>query len=265
MGKKNVLYKGKSIYYCIEGTGKPVVLLHGFTESSEIWKDFESILAQEFSIITIDLPGHGKSDCVAHEHSMELMADCVKQILENERIDQCVMIGHSMGGYVTLAFAEIFPESMLGLGLFHSSAMADTDEGKSNRDRTIEFISKNHVSFISSFIPDLFAPANQITYKKDIEKLVSAARNMTSESIIAAQLGMKNRPDRTHVLSNASYPVLFIAGKLDSRIPYNKVLQQVALPADAVLLSLGNAAHMGYIEARDKTLYAIRVFLQGIY
>jgi pimeloyl-ACP methyl ester carboxylesterase len=265
MREKNVLYKGKSIYYCINGTGKPVVFLHGFTESSEIWNDFGSELSTEFCVITIDLPGHGKSDCIAQEHSMELMADCVKQILESEVIGQCVMIGHSMGGYVTLAFAEKFPESILGLGLFHSSAFADTDEGKSNRDRTIEFIRNNHSSFISSFIPDLFAPANQIIYKNDINKLVSAARNMTSESIIAAQLGMRNRPDRTHVLSNASYPVLFIAGKLDSRVPYNKVLQQVALPADAVLLSLGNAAHMGYIEARDKTLYAIKVFLQEIY
>jgi pimeloyl-ACP methyl ester carboxylesterase len=258
-------YKGSNINYSITGSGGTLVLLHGFTETQDIWKDFVKELSTGYRVLTIDLPGHGASECIGEVHSMELMAECVKALLDTSAISECVMIGHSMGGYVTLAFAELFPERLKGFGLFHSSALSDSEEAKENRNRAIKLIRQNHTSFISSFIPDLFAPHNRDLYKEEIAELVRAANQMSPPSIIAAQEGMKSRPDRISVLSGAQCPVLFILGKLDSRVPYEKALPQAGLPDDAVLLSMGKAAHMGYIEEKEKTLYAVRAFLDGIY
>jgi pimeloyl-ACP methyl ester carboxylesterase len=263
--EKILSYKDANISYRISGNGGPLVLLHGFTESQDIWNYFAKELSEKYTVFTIDLPGHGASGCIGEVHTMELVAECVKTVLDDAGISDCVMIGHSMGGYVTLAFADKYPGMLKGFGLFHSSALADSQEAKENRERAIKLIRQNHTSFISSFIPDLFAPQNREICKNEIAELVDTANKMTAASIIAAQEGMKVRPDLTRILANAKCPVLFMLGKLDSRVPFEKVLQQAGLPNDAVLLSMGDVAHMGYIEARDKTLYAIRAFMKGIY
>jgi pimeloyl-ACP methyl ester carboxylesterase len=192
------------------------------------------------------------------------MAYCIKQVLDECSVAQCAMIGHSMGGYVALAFAENYPEMITGLGLFHSSALADSEAAKSARDAVIRAVRNDHLSFITSFIPELFAPANREIFAAEINELIVAARQMSSEAVIAALAGMRDRPDRTHLLRNAPYPVLFILGKQDTRVEYKKALEQASLPDDAVILSLGDVAHMGYIEAREKTIYAVSAFLEGL-
>lgn len=257
--------QGNKINYTIKGAGSPVVLLHGFTETLHIWDDFSKRLSESHRVICIDLPGHGQSDCISEIHSMELMADCVKQVLDSLEIKQMVLIGHSMGGYVSLAFAEKYTEMIKGLCLFHSTAFADTEETRNNRKRTNEFIKKNHFHFLCEFIPSLFTPENQEKYKPEIDKLISEAKKMSSQGVIAANTGMASRPDRTLVLKNAAFPVMFIAGKKDVRIPFNKVLEQIAMPNDCVALLMGDVAHMGYFEAREKTYYAIKTFAEGCF
>lgn len=256
-------YKNFRIHYRHKGSGDAVVLLHGFTESLNIWNDFTEQLSPDYHVITIDLPGHGTTECVAQVHTMEIIADCVKTVLDVLEIKHCVMIGHSMGGYATLAFAEAFPSMIEGLGLFHSNAFADNPETVKNRMRTNNIIRGNHYNFLSEFIPSLFAPENQMKYVKEINAMVSESRNMSTEAVIASNSGMAERPDRTHILKNAHYPVLFIAGKLDSRTPMEKMMEQIAMPPDSVSLILGDVAHMGYIEAKEKTFYAVKTFVDG--
>jgi pimeloyl-ACP methyl ester carboxylesterase len=262
-----LLFENVPIHYKVEGKlhQHAVVLLHGFTESLDIWDDFSAELSIDFKVICIDLPGHGKSGCIGESHTMELMADVVKTILDKEKVNECVMIGHSMGGYVTLAFAEKYPAFMKGLGLFHSSAMPDTPEGRINRAKAIEAIEKNHTGFVMNFIPDLFTPCHQKRLTKEIKTLVDKAGEMSKQSIIASQRGMMERGDKIDVLKKANYPVLFIAGKQDTRIPFEKVLEQIVLSKDTVALLLHDIAHMGYLEARDKTIYAVKCFVEGIY
>lgn len=261
----NIQLKNTTINYTKTGEGNTLVLLHGFTESLEIWDDFVHELSNHYRVISIDLPGHGKSSCVAEVHTMDLMADCVKQVLDNIKVENCVMIGHSMGGYVILAFADKYPQMLKGFGLFHSSAASDTEEGKKNRSRAIEIIKQNHHNFLASFIPDLFTPENRIKHSLEIEKLVEAAKSMTMEGVVAAQEGMLVRVNRYKTLENSTVPVLFIAGQKDSRIPFSKVMEQVSLPPESYLLSLREVAHMGYIEAREETLGFIKSFLGKIY
>jgi len=259
------LFCSKKIRFRSEGKGNVIVLLHGFTESLEIWNEFAVSLCKSFRVICIDLPGHGKSECLGYSHSMEELAECMHALLESLNIEKPIVIGHSMGGYVALAFARKYSKNVKGLGLFHSSAYPDTIEGKANRSKVIEFISKNHSEFIMNFIPDLFTPKNREKFQNEISILVDSAKKMTKEGIIASQIGMRDRVDSSDVLKNVDFPVLFIAGKKDTRIPFDKVMEQVAMPKDTIALLLDEVAHMGYIEAKEKTLHAVKCFAQGIY
>jgi pimeloyl-ACP methyl ester carboxylesterase len=196
---------------------------------------------------------------------MEAMADCMKDILDFINVNHFVLIGHSMGGYVSMAFAEKYPEMIKGLGMFHSTAYADSEEARINRIRTNEFIKKNHFHFFCEFIPSLFTPENQVKYSNEIEKLVAEAKKMNVQGVTAANSGMASRPDRTHVLKSLQVPVLFIAGKQDVRITFDKVLEQIAMPNDCVALLMGDVAHMGCIEAKEKTYYAVKTFADGCF
>ncbi len=258
-------YHGRKIHFATKGNGPAIVLLHGFTETLNIWNEFSERLSESCKVVCIELPGHGLSECIGEVHSMEAMADCMKEILDFINIKHFVLIGHSMGGYVSLAFTEKYPEMVKGLCMFHSTAYADSPETRNNRMRTNEFIIKNHFHFLCEFIPSLFTAENQVKYKAEIGKLVADAKKMSKEAVIAANLGMASRPDRTHILKNIRVPVLFMAGKQDVRIPFDKVLEQIAMPNDCVALLMGDVAHMGYLEAKEKTYYAIKTFADGCF
>ncbi len=260
-----VSFNNKKINYEDSGKGHVLVLLHGFTETLNMWNEFSKKLSAQFRVVCIDLPGHGKSECVDDVHSMELMADAVKTVLDKLNINKAVVVGHSMGGYVALSFARKYEHVLKGLGLFHSSANSDSEQAKEGRMRAVEVIKKNHVDFLLNFIPDLFAPENRDVFKKEIEVLLTEARKIPVEGIIAALMGMKDRPDSNDILENAEYPVMFIAGHKDTRIPVKDVLAQLALPKTAYSLLLKKTGHMGYIEERSTTLNFLETFVKGCF
>ncbi len=258
-------FNGKTISYNLTGKGPALVLLHGFIEAKEIWQDFEIALQDQFTVVSIDLPGHGASDTHYSEHTMEFMADAVKEVLDIEGINECVVTGHSMGGYVTLAFAEKYTSMVKGICMFHSHGMADTDEAKKNRDRTINIVNKDKGNFITMFIPDLFAKDNVEIFASEIEKLKDVAGNMSKEGVTAAITGMKNRISMLHVLVHINVPVLFILGKDDARMPFDHIMAQAALPKHGEMLVLDKVGHMGYIEAKEKTLKVLKGFTERCY
>jgi pimeloyl-ACP methyl ester carboxylesterase len=258
--KKAVQYQNKNIVYNISGSGPAIVLLHGFLESKEIWDDFTEVLKKQFTIIAIDLPGHGESELVAETHSMQLMADAVKVVLQSENIEQAVITGHSMGGYVALQFAADDKEMVKGLVLFHSHANADTEEAKENRRRTISIVKQNRGGFIRQFIPDLFDQKHVENYTDAIQKLRDKTALMSSEAIIAALSGMRDRPNQLQYLLFTEIPVIFIIGKQDNRMPYNQLVAQAVIPSHSEILLLEDVGHMGFIEAPGKTLQALKHF-----
>lgn len=261
---KLLKYNSTSINYKVEGKGKVIVLLHGFLESLEIFNDFSVELSKDFKVISIDLLGHGKTGNIAEIHSMEMMADAVKFVLDSLKIKTCTMIGHSMGGSVALAYAEMYPEMLNGFSLFHSTSYDDSSEVKKNRDRMVEAVNKNHLDFIYSFIPNLFPPEDLKKYAKKIKQLQEMAGAMSKESVVAALLGMKIRRNRVDILSNPKLPVLFIIGKKDTRQPIERVLPQIAAAHNANVLILGEVAHMGYIESPKEILIAIKSFVNQV-
>lgn len=260
--KRSIGFKDHSIHYTKQGEGKTIVLLHGFLESHLIWKNFTRKLCRSYQVICVDLPGHGGSDVIREGLTIDLMAEAVMAVLTEESITSCLMVGHSMGGYVALAFADKYRKALKGIVLFHSQAAADSLEAVKNRDRTIRLVKKDRKSFIVRFIPGLFDPSNAERFKQEIELLQNLAMETGREGTVAALEAMKIRPDRTHILANAGFPFLFIIGKNDSRIPMELILPQVTLPVHGEALLLDRVGHMGFIEAAGQTYEAILCFAQ---
>jgi len=258
----NVKFKNANLHYRDDGKGNAIVLLHGYLESMDIWGSFRDELTRYCRVITIDLPGHGKSDSVSETHTMEVMADAVEIVLNHLDIGRAVITGHSMGGYVTLAFAEIFPEKTAGYCLFHSHGFADSEEKKANRDREIELVeSGKKIQIFKINIPRAFANDSLRRFSDEVERSGKIALSTNEEGIVCALKGMKARPDRRKVLMESVVPVLIIAGKKDNYIPFGVYEQHFNLAPKSDVLILENSGHMGFIEEKEKSLEGILKFL----
>ncbi|MEO7524453.1 MAG: alpha/beta hydrolase [Ferruginibacter sp.] len=262
--EKNIDYKGASLHYTVNGTGSPVVLLHGFGEDSSVWHFQVTALQNDYMVIVPDLPGSGKSSFLDSESiRMEDYADCIKRILDEEVIEKCIMIGHSMGGYITLAFADKYTLSLTAFGLFHSSAYADDDEKVQVRKKAIDFIEKNGgPAFLKTSIPPLFFDAEKNEY--DIEMLLEKSNNFTAKALIQYYQAMISRPDRTEFLKMTPLPVLFIIGQHDKAVPFNHGLEQAKMPGHSYVHILRNSGHMGMLEETVNSNKFLADFLKMI-
>ena len=258
-------FNSGKIHFRINGDGPAVILIHGFLENMNMWLDFEQKLSDYFKVITIDLPGHGKSSNYGRVNTMDFMAESVNTLMDILNINKAVIIGHSMGGYVISAFAQNYQDKLTGFGFFHSHVAADNAEGKINRGRAIKVVEENHKNFISAFIPDLFTPENQIKFSKEISQMQEESRAMEKEGIIAALNGMRERKDGYKLLRTTTLPVLFIIGKEDIRAPMEDLLKQIYLPKRSHILILGKVAHMGFLEAFDETSDFVESFVRNCY
>ncbi len=258
---KFIAYQDKKIAYQVEGKGPAVMLVHGFCEDSNIWEEFRTDLLEEnYRVIRIDLPGFGRSEPFPSV-SIERMAEIVHAVLVKLKIKEVVLIGHSMGGYVGLAFARLYPKMLKGLGLFHSHPYADSEEKKENRRKSIAFIKRQgHALFVKQLLPSLFHEKFANSNAFLIEKLTYRAARGKSVGIIAAQQAMIDRKDETEALSGLEVPVLFIIGKEDQAVPPENI-EQIHLPQTASIHILERVGHMGMFEARKKTQRIVRQFI----
>ncbi len=263
---KTITYNGKNIHYQDEGEGnKVLVLLHGFLNSLEIWAPFTYSYMRQMRVIAIDLPGHGRTDTFSEVHTMDFMAETVKAVLDAAGVEQCVMLGHSMGGYVTLAFAEKYPYLLRGFGLIHSHAMADDNETVKRRLESIEQAKINRAAFILDFVTALFDETKRNSLHSEIKEVGDISIETSIESIAAAQRGMADRPNRLNILENADMPVLFIYGKNDPRIPIELAMAQATLPSYSEVLLLDHVGHLSFIEERDFVKLRIKNFVNSCY
>lgn len=244
------LYQAKRISFSDQGKGNVVVFLHGFVESKHIWNSYAQEMASKYRVICIDLPGHGKSEVVAEVHSMNLMAEVVYSVLLHLEVKSCLIVGHSMGGYVALAFAKKHESMLKGLILFHSQANSDSLQAKNNRDRLVEIVRNNKSQFITSFFPSLLAECNREKYSDEIQMLRNEANLISKEGIIAAILGIKEREDMRSMLGKLKIEVLFILGDSDERIPLELVKDQLVLSKKINHIILNDVGHLGFIEAK---------------
>ncbi|HEY3430453.1 MAG TPA: alpha/beta hydrolase [Cyclobacteriaceae bacterium] len=246
------------IFYTEKGSGFPVILIHGFCETHEIWNSFSELLSKEFRIICIDLPGFGKSELLKAGFSITDVGSAVLRFTDSLKIKECIVIGHSLGGYVLLAMMEQRPELFKAFGLFHSTAFADTEERKQSRNKVIEFVTKHGVEpFIQSFIPPLFHDQNNPA----IPNVVRLASQTKLETLVGYTKAMRDRPDRTNVLKNFKSSILFIAGEKDGGITPESIKQQAAVAAQSIVHILPSVAHMGMFENKELSVKKIHEFL----
>ena len=259
---KTATYKNTQIAYTDTGKGTAVVLLHGFLENRSMWDFFVAELAKKYRIIAIDLLGHGQSECHGYVHTMEDQADVVHEVLSDLRIKKAIFAGHSMGGYIALAYAELYPDQVKGLALINSTSRADSDERKANRDRAIQAVKKDHTAFVRLSIANLFSEANRERLKPEIEQVRSEALKTPLQGIVAALEGMKIRKDREVLLHFGPYPVLLVLGEQDPVLNYQESLEQTQ--GTKVQLVTFPDGHMSLIENRDALLLELGNFLKKI-
>jgi pimeloyl-ACP methyl ester carboxylesterase len=255
-----VEFRNDRISYTVYGKGRVLVLLHGFLGSKEIWQDIAPSLSRSFRVVCIDLPGHGESASYGYVHSMEMMAHSVKAVLDHLRLRRYVLAGHSMGGYVALAFAELFPEHVKGLCLMHSTAYADNDEKKQDRERALKLLRANRRLYTTETIKGLFATTNLKYMKKEIAFAASVAAKTSRQGIAAALRGMKDRPARDVVLALANYPVMMAIGEHDNVLPPSQLMEQTRLLKFPTIVSLEHDGHFGFLESPRRMLKVLRKF-----
>jgi pimeloyl-ACP methyl ester carboxylesterase len=259
---QKIAFHSSFVRYAVQGDGLPVVLLHGYLESLEIWNGFAEELSKSNLVITIDLPGHGQSGIINGKVTVEIMAEAVAHVLDHLKIEKAVIIGHSMGGYAVLAFAELWPERLLGIGMFHSISWADLPEKREARDREIELVKLGKKQLICNInVPKSFADDNLETYSFQVARAKEIAINNPDEGIIAVLNAMKARKDRTSVLQNTSVPVFFAIGKKDNYIPVEKILALAMLPARRHVAIFENSGHIAFIEEKEIAIDEISEFL----
>lgn len=261
--QKTFTYKNEEISYSCQGKGALVVLLHGFLENKSIWNQTTRFLSKNFMVVAIDLPGHGDTPCLGYVHSMELMADVVNELLKHLNKRKCHLIGHSMGGYVALAFAEKFADKMYSLSLVCSNARADSKEKKLDRTKAIQLVKTKKNLFVEAAIPPLFN-TEQKNHKRAINKIKKMAHDTSIQGTIAALSGMRDRYEREIVLKFAPYPVLIIAGEKDAIIPVQWLKEQSELPENCVLEIMEDIGHMPFLEDRIMFETLLMRFLKGV-
>lgn len=255
-----IQYKNTTLHYTDTGKGTTVVFLHGYLENLNMWSNFTTPLSKKYRTISIDLLGHGQTGCLGYVHTMEDMADAVHAVLYQLRIRKAILVGHSMGGYVALAFTELYPEFVKGIALLNSTALADSEERKLNRDRAILAVKKDFSMFIRMSIANLFSEDNRERLESEIESVKLEALQTPLQGIVAALEGMKMRKNREVLWHITTFPKLLILGKKDPVLNYEETVIQIE--NTTVELVTFEDGHMSTIENKNELLDELHGFLK---
>jgi pimeloyl-ACP methyl ester carboxylesterase len=245
------------VYHQQQGAGKPLVLIHGFCETHKIWDGLRPELSRDFQVLCPDLPGFGQSECFSTAFTLDDVAYAMLQWLHSNVKEPEVVIGHSLGGYIAMAMAVKEPKAFAGVGLFHSTAMADTEEKKLNRNKTIDFVKEHGVpAFVDVFVPGLFHQKNN----PSVRLVHQLALNTRLETLVSYTVAMRDRPSREAWLQSFRNNFLIVAGDQDPVIPIHLLKHQSDLAPKSTFCELPEVGHMGMFEAPEKAIQVIRNF-----
>lgn len=258
-------YQNGKIHFSDQGEGEVILLLHGYLETSEVWTSFAKRLSDKLRVISIDLPGHGGSSIFGEIHTMEFLAEITAGLLKSIGISKVVIAGHSLGGYVTLAFLELFREMLSGYCLFHSHPFSDAKEALEKREREIILVKEGKKDLLyPDNISKMFATTNLQKFPEALERSKQIASSIRGEGIIAVLKGMMARSSRLTLMEEGIVPCLWILGAMDNYINCDQIQQRVKLPLNAEAKVLVNSGHMGFIEEEDTALEMILNFVEKL-
>jgi len=242
-----------------KGKGQPLILIHGFCETARMWTDFAERLSGEFRVVCPNLPGIAGSPISGDQISLEEVAVILEGWLEDNQIQDPIVIGHSLGGYVTLALLELMGSNIKAVGLFHSTAFADDAAKKDMRNRALIFLRKHGVEkYVTSFVPLLFSDSKREEFASEIEQAIEEGKNSSLDGLLAYTAAMRDRKDRLDVLRRFAGPKLLIAGVEDGAVTIEASRAQQ--DAFSHYIELEDAGHMGMVEKKEETLNLIREF-----
>ncbi|MBE6186617.1 MAG: alpha/beta hydrolase [Rikenellaceae bacterium] len=263
MKEKFLMAGSTALHIADSGVGeKCVVLLHGYLESMYVWDDFAPLLTPSVRVITVDIPGHGISEVKGEVHTMEMVADVLHQMLKSLEIERVTMVGHSMGGYVALAFCARYPEQLDGLVLLSSTPNPDTEAKRENRRREIALVRAGKKDALARVAPEAgFAEQNRRRLRSYIDDLTECVHITEDDGIVALLGGMMERVDQNEMLRKSAVPQLFILGKKDGYIPVEVAEEIVANHPQAQVAWLEESGHMGFIEEPEACAEALLKFV----
>ncbi len=222
----SVTNSGNLLFYKQYGTGESLCLLHGFLENHRMWEPFIKQLSQRFHLIVIDLPGHGFSAFSEAGNSMHQMAEAVYKVFEALGVKSVKIAGHSMGGYVALAFAKAYPANTAGILLLNSTPEADTEERKKMRDHAIDMAGRNYTALVSMSVANLFSSKTKDVFEEEIALTKREALKVTAKAYISCQKAMRARPDHSLFWSEASFKKQMLLGSDDGLINSKSIIQK---------------------------------------
>jgi pimeloyl-ACP methyl ester carboxylesterase len=258
--QKSITFKNANISFSDEGKGTAVVLIHGFLENSSMWKDIIPEFSKRNRIITVDLLGHGKSDCLGYVHSMELFAETIEAVLNHLRIRKCILVGHSLGGYVALAFTENHPQKIKGLCLMNSTSNEDDEELKTRRLRANKMVQNNFTNMVRMSFTNLFGEKSRIAFKDEMKLALNKALQTPIQGYIAGQEGMRIRSNTNCVLADNDFKKLIIIGEKDPVLEYETSLNEAKKTNSEVIVFPDG--HMSHIENKKELIFALKKFLK---
>jgi hypothetical protein len=264
MERKHLLFNSATVCYLVGGSGKAVILVHGFGESSQIWKLQSETLQQHFRVIVPDIPGSGYSTIDQKACSLNDYAVVIKRIMDEEKIKTAAVIGHSMGGYIALAFAELFQHNICKLGMFQSTAYADNVEKKEQRKKAIQFVKKYGASAIlKESLSSNCTEKWKIDHLDEFHQLQSSLNQFSDNTITQYYQLMTSRPDRSNIIKNANYPILYVIGQHDLAIPFSQSMKECHLAKETFVHILNESAHLGMREESETSNRLLQSFLSA--
>jgi 3-oxoadipate enol-lactonase len=242
-----------NLTYARRGKGSPLVLLHGFPLDHHLWDDVVPMLEDTFELIIPDLRGFGESETVDTPYTMDNYASDIAGLLDQLHIQKAAIVGHSMGGYVALAFARLYPERVSGLALVSSQAPADPPERKEGRYKSAADVAANGISSVVETMTPKFTadPSLQARAREIMEKQQPAA-------YIGALKAMAERMDSTPLLSTFGFPVVIVHGEADALIPVDRAREiRDAIPG-SLYIELKDVGHVPMLEDAKETAEALK-------
>lgn len=253
---------GLRLHYQERGRGLPVVLLHGFPLSLEIWRDVASLLEDAGRLVTPDLRGHGASEAPPGPYSMDALAEDVMGLADALGLRRFVLGGHSMGGYVAFRVAARWRERLAGLVLVATRAEADTQEGRARRQAAIDKIQREGGrAFVQEFVPGLLSEGTRLSRPDLVERLLEVASRVPDHVLVGCLAGMMERPDSSELLDHLDLPSLVVAGEQDAVVPLASSRAMAEALPRARLVVVRGAGHLPNAEAPEATAAALRTFL----
>lgn len=254
--------QGVDISYTLLGQGKPVMLIHGLCEDRKIWEYHGTVLAENYRVIIPDLPGYGASAPFPDaDFSLEKMSDALFTLADQEELNSFAVVGHSMGGYTGLAMAGKYPERIQSLSLFHSTARADSDEKKKNRERSINIFRQNRELFFRELFKNLFHPERLTEFLPQVDQLLQDSKNIHEDTLKGTLLALRDRKDRFDFLKTYTGHLSYFIGRHDNVLPAETLTEEARILGAQIHISEASG-HMGFYESPEETTRYLSGFLE---